>query len=252
MSVRFFVALCLLTAGVMLVESSEVCDPSANPTLKKDLNSTTPFQGTLWDFPNIIRKEDGTTFENISFVGRPLKTMWDHRVIPQDWIEVNAFVFNASFSDGKDVEVRVNPEFETEGKAEEQAKKYSEIIGRVPRLFRERLEILDLNNGTWWEGGSASGNSDRRSINLNTGVGEDLIKAGFVPEVLFTPPSTPFTNTYHLMRTFNHGITRCPNGHAPRMMTEGSFLLLLGTTLTSLILSKVFFLGMLFPSIQKD
>merc|ERR1712168_550622 len=143
MPVRFFVALCLLTAGVMLVEST-----------------------------------DGTTFENISFVGRPQKTMWDMRV--WDWIEVNAFVFNASFSDGKDVEVRVNPEFKTIGKAEKQAKKYTEIIGRVPRLFRERLEILDLNNGTWLEGGSASGNSDRRSINLNTGIGEDLIKAGTI------------------------------------------------------------------------
>lgn len=162
------------------------CDPTSNPTLNENMETSTPFAGTVHDLPNIAPlSEYSTKLKEVSYVGQEQRMMWDYRVM--QWIYPQAFVFTSIFSDNKDVplEVRVNPEFGTEEKALEQAVRYSEILGQIPLEFRARLEILDLSAGTWSDGGRGGGNYGRKSMNLNTGCGEDMIAKGTINNFFF-------------------------------------------------------------------
>ena len=62
------------------------------------------------------------------------------------WITVNAFLFTASYSDHSSVEFRCNPEFGYND-AYAQASKFANALGRIPELFRSRVDIFDLNRG---------------------------------------------------------------------------------------------------------
>ena len=68
-----------------------------------------PFGGTIFLDPDIITPEDPTAFLKLEAAGRGIRTMFDRRV--NDWISVNAYLFNATFDDGLSTEVQVNPEF---------------------------------------------------------------------------------------------------------------------------------------------
>ena len=53
-----------------------------------------------------------------------------------DWVEHEAFLFDATYEDGFEVEIQVNPEFETEEAAMVEARKYGWLIGQMPRVLR--------------------------------------------------------------------------------------------------------------------
>ena len=88
---------------------------------------------------------DPTAFTSVTYAGQGARLMWDYRN-GGSWITVNAHLFTAKFNDHADVEVRCNPEF-GEKDAKIQAEKYCRALGRVPEVFRSRVEILDLNKG---------------------------------------------------------------------------------------------------------
>ena len=62
------------------------------------------------------------------------------------WITVNAWLFTASYSDHSSVEFRCNPEF-SYSDAYAQASKFANALGRIPEVFRSRVDIFDLNRG---------------------------------------------------------------------------------------------------------
>src|SRR5690349_12702748 len=68
-----------------------------------------PFSGTIFIDPDIITSADPTTFTGVTYTGQGLRTMFDRRV--NNWIQVNAYLFNANFNDGLHAEIQVNPEF---------------------------------------------------------------------------------------------------------------------------------------------
>ena len=72
--------------------------------------------------------------------------MWDNR---NGWIDVNAYLFTATFSDHSNVEFRCNPEYDYSD-AYNQASKYANALGRIPEIFRSRVDIFDLNRGKYW------------------------------------------------------------------------------------------------------
>ena len=110
-----------------------------------------PFGGTIFIDPDIITSSDATTFESLSSAGQESRTMYDRRV--NDWITVEAFLFNASFDDGLTAEIQVNPEFGTSGLAEVEANKYAEVIGRLPTALRVSVETVWIHMGTQPFGG---------------------------------------------------------------------------------------------------
>lgn len=110
-----------------------------------------PFGGTIFIDPDIITSSDATTFESLSGAGQGSRTMFDRRL--NDWITVEAFLFNAAFDDGLTAEIQVNPEFGTPELAEVEAAKYAEVIGRLPTALRAGVETVWIHKGTQLFGG---------------------------------------------------------------------------------------------------
>ena len=114
------------------------------------------FQDALFTDGDIITEKDPTTFENIVFIKKKRIKWWDRRNgIKQK--SFKAFIFKAKFLKGRrDIIIRVNVEFETKSKAEEQAVKYAKIIGQLPTFLRTKnLKTLTIHKGNKkWGGGN--------------------------------------------------------------------------------------------------
>ena len=89
------------------------------------------FKDNLYTDCNILTKKDLTAFQNISFKKEKKIKWWDRREAKSSgWKQSSfkAFIFKAKFEKGKDVTIRVNSEFKTKEKAEEQALKYGKMV----------------------------------------------------------------------------------------------------------------------------
>lgn len=104
-----------------------------------------PFSGTIFLDPDIITSADPTTFTAMTDAGRGNRWMFDRRV--NDWVYLNAFLFEAAFDDGLTIEVQVNPEFGSAASALEQASKYAPVIGRLPSCLRADVETVWIHRG---------------------------------------------------------------------------------------------------------
>lgn len=105
-----------------------------------------PFSGTIFIDPNIITSADRSTFQSAVYTGQGLRTMFDRRV--DDFVEYDAFLFDATFDDGLTVEIQVNPEFGNSGAAQAEADKYGEVIGRLPTALRVDVQTVWIHQGT--------------------------------------------------------------------------------------------------------
>ena len=134
-----------------------------------------PFSGTVWIDPDIITPSDPTAFEDITATGRGERTMFDRRV--NDWITVNAYLFNAQFDDGLTTEIQVNPEFGSASAAMVEANKYGRAIGQLPTVLRTNVETVWIHKGDHlWGGGN-------NNILIHVGFVSDWRKE-FLEEVL--------------------------------------------------------------------
>ena len=95
----------------------------------------------------MVSNLDPSSFSEIQYAGQGERTLYDYR--KGDWITVNAWLFTASYSDHSDVEFRCNPEFRWSD-AQAQASKFAEALGRIPEVFRSRVDIFELNRGNFW------------------------------------------------------------------------------------------------------
>ena len=161
-----------LAASVMIGCSEDgggqqviVPDPSIPPP---------PFGGTIFIDPDIITDSDPTAFVEMEFTGQDSRRMFDRRV--NDWITVDAFLFDARFDDGFTVEVQVNPEFETTEAAEPVARFYADAVGRLPTALRADLETLWIHEGDELFGG---GNNN---LLIHVGQGDRYIADGILEE----------------------------------------------------------------------
>lgn len=105
-----------------------------------------PFRGTLWT-PNtseIINETDPTHFETLTEVPDNPRKMFDRR---SGWITLTPFLFEATFTNGKTIEVQVNPEFVSKKTAREVALMYLVPIGRLPTLLLQDVDTIWLHNG---------------------------------------------------------------------------------------------------------
>ena len=134
-----------------------------------------PFSGTVWIDPDIITSSDPTAFQDITAAGRGERTMFDRRV--NDWITINAYLFNAQFDDGLTTEIQVNPEFSSASDAMVEANKYGRAIGQLPTVLRTNVETVWIHKGDHlWGGGN-------NNILIHVGMVSDWRKE-FLEEVL--------------------------------------------------------------------
>jgi hypothetical protein len=127
------------------------CSTSDGTGPDAEIPTEPPFAGTIFIDPDIITAADATAFEGLTYTGRASRQMFDRRVA--GFITVEAFLFDATFDDGLAAEVQVNPEFDTEEAALEQALKYADVIGRLPTALRADVETVWIHRGTQPFGG---------------------------------------------------------------------------------------------------
>ncbi len=104
-----------------------------------------PYVGTIFIDEHIVSPSDSSVFVNATYTGQDLKTVFDRRV--DDWVTINAFLFDVEWNDGLTSEAVVNPEFGTSALAEIMAEKYGRIIGQLPHCLRTDVHEIWIHQG---------------------------------------------------------------------------------------------------------
>ena len=170
----------------------QIQSPPYNPGTATSIQSPpyNPGTATSPDFKNVIGGDypdyPPTRFKALTYARQETCKMFDRRI--PDFINVNAYLFNAEYSDdlnlnGSNIEVRskievqVNPEFEFI-KAKEYAEQYAKVIGRLPKALRRYVQTVWIHNGDKPFGG---GNNN---LLIHVEQGENYIRDGILEEIL--------------------------------------------------------------------
>ena len=135
-----------------------------------------PFSGTIFIDPDIITADDSSAYQQVVYSGRGMRTVYDRRLA--NWVTINAYLFDVSWSDGLSSEAQVNPEFGSHTDAQIEAEKYAWLIGQLPTCLRTDVDAIWIHNGTEPFGG---GNN---SILIHTGQSTNYENQGILEETL--------------------------------------------------------------------
>lgn len=160
---RLAAAAILLAAALVLAAA-----PSAQ--------TTPPYAGTIFLDPDIVLPSDPSVFEAATYTGRGLRTVFDRRV--NAFVEINAYLFGLSFSDGTTIEAQINPEFGSEARARTEAETYGRFVGQLARALRRDVDALWIHMGVEPFGGG------NRSILIHTGQAALYVRDGVLEETL--------------------------------------------------------------------
>ncbi len=157
-----------------------------------------PFEGTVFVSNNILNSSDNSFFSSLERIQDNPRIMFDRRVsdesksdVPGSWINITPFLFVANFSDGTQIEVQVNNEFENKTNAEKVALKYVEVIGKLPGIFRKDVETIWIHKGNEDFGG---GNNN---LLIHHDRGLEYQKNGFLEEAFLHEASHTSLDSYH-------------------------------------------------------
>tara|TARA_B100000242_G_C42958890_1_gene444697 strand:+ start:122 stop:892 length:771 start_codon:yes stop_codon:yes gene_type:complete len=116
------------------------------------------FKDNIYTDCDILTKKDPTSFKKITFVEEKKIKFWDRRKQKSSgWNQSNfkAFIFKAEFEKSNYALIRVNSEFKTIEKAENQAIKYAKMAGQLPVFLRTGLKTITIHKGDRaWGGGN--------------------------------------------------------------------------------------------------
>jgi hypothetical protein len=135
-----------------------------------------PFSGTAFIATDIITSSDTTTFQSVTYVGQDTRTMYDRRV--NNWVDVEAYLFNAEFFDAFTAEIQVNPEFGDSSSAMDIAKRYGTEIGKLPIVLRKDVETVSIHKGDEPFGGG------NENVLIHTDRAKSYDEGGFLEEIL--------------------------------------------------------------------
>ncbi|HNB53163.1 MAG TPA: hypothetical protein PK530_14530, partial [Anaerolineales bacterium] len=117
------------------------------------------------------------------------RLVYDRRV--NDWITINAYLFDATFDDGLTAEIQVNPEFGSPEAAQIEADKYGAYIGQLPHVLRTDVQAVWIHQGVQPFGG---GNF---AIFIHTGQSALYEADGILEETLVHEASHTSLDAYH-------------------------------------------------------
>jgi hypothetical protein len=135
-----------------------------------------PFSGTIFIDPDIVTAADPTCFESLTAAGRGMRVMFDRRV--NDWVNRNAFLFEARFDDGLRIEVQVNPEFGTEDAARAEALRFMHATGQLPHALRREVRTMWLHKGLQPFGGG------NQNLLIHSEQADAYVRDGILEETL--------------------------------------------------------------------
>jgi hypothetical protein len=124
--------------------------------------------------PDIITAADPTTFQALTTRGQGNRTMFDRRA--NAFVQFQAYLFDATFSDGLGAEIQVNPEFGSSEAARVEAEKYAIVIGRIPKALR--LDVLTV----WIHKGMEPFGGGNNNLLIHVGQGDAYIADGILEE----------------------------------------------------------------------
>tara|TARA_B110000003_G_scaffold268721_1_gene298742 strand:+ start:215 stop:1546 length:1332 start_codon:yes stop_codon:yes gene_type:complete len=116
-----------------------------------DINEPPFYDGTIFASGDIITSADPSLFSEIEYKGTGQREMYDRRN-GGAWINIEAYIFDTSFSDGLKTEIQINSEFTLE-EATAEANKYAFLIGQLPTLLRQDVETMWIHKGYEGYGG---------------------------------------------------------------------------------------------------
>ncbi len=148
-----------------------------------------PYGGTLFIDPDIITSEDPSIFKNATYLGTGSRVVYDRRA--QNWITINAFLFEVEFEDGSSCEAIVNPEFTDETLSAIEVEKYGFYIGQLPKALRVDIKELWIHKGVNPFGGG------NHSILIHTGQADNYISDGIIEETLIHEASHTSLDAFH-------------------------------------------------------
>jgi len=169
----------------------QACGPEGetiipDPIIKK---ISPPFWGTIFIDPDIVTPSDPTAFLELAYTGQESRVMYDRRA--NDWITVDAFLYNADFDDGLSIEIQVNPEFGDPETAEVEAVKYAPVIGQLSTALRKDVQTVWIHKGINPFGG---GNNN---LLIHTGQADEYIRDGILEETFIHEASHTSLDAYH-------------------------------------------------------
>ena len=150
-----------------------------------------PYKGTVWNFPDLIKPTDPSTFQELIYTGQDHREIYDRRHAPNGWIIKKMFLFNAIYEE-RIIEIQVNPEYKNESNAYNVAVVYSNIIGQLPNFLLVDLETVWINKGKHSFGGG------NRNFLIHTRMGKKAISKGAIEEIFIHEgghTSLSFTST---------------------------------------------------------
>ena len=154
----------------LLLNSAAVITLAPNPSLAQ----SPPYSGTVFIDSDILSAGDPTTFVESEYIGQASRLVFDRRV--NRWLNMEMFLFSATFSDGLSSEIRVNPEFGSMPDAATEADKFAAAVGRLPKALRRDVDSLTIHDGEKPFGGG------NRNILIHAGQAE--LRGDFLEEVL--------------------------------------------------------------------
>ncbi len=104
-----------------------------------------PYHGTIFIESQLITADDPTVFESITHHGREPRRMFDRRN-GGTFKEVDAWLFDAMYSDGLRIEVQVNAEFD-QHKASTLAERFAKVLGQLPHCLRIDAKTMWIHAG---------------------------------------------------------------------------------------------------------
>jgi hypothetical protein len=148
-----------------------------------------PYRGTIFFDPDVITADDPSAVVSTTYTGQGTRRMFDRRL--PGWDTVNVYLFDIVFDDGLTTEAQVNDEFGTLEAATAVAKKYAEVVGKLPTCLRTDVDALWINTGTMPFGGG------NRSLLIYTGQSAKYEEQGILEETLIHEASHTSLDATH-------------------------------------------------------
>ncbi|MEO1652756.1 MAG: RICIN domain-containing protein [Bacteroidota bacterium] len=141
-------------------------------------------KGTCWEFTNIIKRSDPSTFESIRYRGEENALMWDREANDHQgaWLEPLCWVYDLRYEDNIKAEMRLRKNDFSQDESQILAQKYGQIMGQLPACLREGVELINIMRGDAVYGG----NDHLKSIDITIGeISQTYERTGNEEEVIF-------------------------------------------------------------------
>lgn len=181
-----------IDAGTITVDAG-IPDAGLVCTGEFPMNTTAPtappYAGTAYIDATAMQATDPSSFVDLTYAGRGVRTMFDRRT--NSYNQINALLFDARFGISKHVEIQVNPEF-TQAIAEQHARFYAHAVGQLPAFLFRDLDTMWIHDGNDLFGGA------NRNILIHVQQGQYLAMYGWLEEVLLHEATHTSLDSYHL------------------------------------------------------